>query len=241
MGGRDVATKRERREQARRERAALQRKIARRRRSRRWGAITTAVLVVALVGSIVLTHRSASPAQASSSGALPGLQTGSAPWVPEYVYLRQRLQALGLPAQSSMSAVVHNHDLLQIYVNGSPVQVPALIGIDQTAGYLTSLHTHDASGIIHVESPEARSFTLGQFFDVWGVRLTSTCIGGYCDSGSSTLRAFVNGSPFTGDPSTIPLTSHEDIVLAYGTGAQLPKPIPNRYSTSISSTCAPSC
>jgi hypothetical protein len=46
--------------------------------------------------------------------------------------------------------------------------VPANIGIDEQAGYLTSLHTHDATGIIHVESPTRRSFNLGDFFDVWG-------------------------------------------------------------------------
>jgi hypothetical protein len=66
-------------------------------------------------------------------------------------------------------------------------------------------------------------------------------MGGYCDNGSQTLEAFVNGKPFNGDPRTIPLTQHEDIVLAFGTPSELPNPIPSSYSPSISTSCAPSC
>jgi len=140
-----------------------------------------------------------------------------------------------------MSANLHHHDLLQIFIHGQPVTVPANIGIDQAAGYLTSLHTHDDSGIIHVESPEPRDFTLGEFFDVWGVRLTSDCIGGDCNDGTNQLRAYVNGAEFTGDPRTLPLRQHDDIVLTYGTDAELPNPIPATYPNDLSPTCAPSC
>jgi len=226
-------TKRERRDLAR-EREVLRRRAAKARRTRRKVAIgVVGVVVVAIAGWFAITALGPNP--------LPGLQTGPAPWPPEYAHLQDRLQADGLPAGASMSALLHHHDLLQIFVDGSAVTVPAQIGIDQQAGYLTSLHTHDASGIIHVESPTQRSFSLGLFFDVWGVRLTSTCLGGYCDEGAKTLRAFVDGKPFAGDPRTIPLRQHEDIVLAYGTAAQLPDPIPSTYSDSISTTCAPSC
>ncbi|HEY7280938.1 MAG TPA: hypothetical protein VID47_05010 [Actinomycetota bacterium] len=196
-----------------------------------------AVVAVAVVAGVVAIVASSG----GSSTALPGLQTGPAPWPPEYADLRERLEALGLPAQAQMAATLHHHDLLQIFVEGRPVVVPANIGIDQEAGYLTSLHTHDASGIMHVESPTVRRFTLGQFFGVWGVRLTSTCIGGYCASGGRQLRAFVNGKPFSGAPGTIPLRQHDDIVLAYGNDAELPHPIPSSYSNSISPTCAPDC
>jgi hypothetical protein len=208
--------------------------VAKARRTRRKVVlVVAAVAVVAIAGAVAFSAFGPHP--------LPGLQTGPAPWPPEYAHLPDRLQADGLPAGPSMSASLHHHDLLQIYVDGRPVTVPAQIGIDQQAGYLTSLHTHDASGIIHVESPTQRAFALGDFFDVWGVRLTSTCLGGYCDDGAKTLRAFVDGKPFPGDPRTIPLRQHEDIVLAYGAPAQLPDPIPSTYSSSFSTTCAPSC
>ena len=234
-----MSTKRERREGARQERAAIQRRIHRRRRNRTLIFAGLAFVLAAVIGVFAIAS-SPSP-QAPSGGDLAGLQTGPPPWPPEYKFLQQRLQALGLPAERSMAANLHHHDLLQIFIHGQPVTVPANIGIDQTAGYLTSLHTHDASGIIHIESPEPRDFTLGEFFDVWGVRLTSDCIGGDCNAGDNQLRAYVNGTPYTGDPRTIPLGQHDDIVLTYGTEAELPNPIPATYPNDLSPYCAPSC
>jgi hypothetical protein len=232
-------TKQQRREQARIEREALLRKAARRSQLRRIGIVALVFVVVTGITALVLTHHKST--SAATSGTLEGIQTTPAPWAPEYAHLQERLRVMGLPASSSMAANLHHHDLLQIYVNGEPVTVPSQVGIDDQAGYLTSLHTHDATGIIHVESPDERSFTLGEFFDVWGVRLSATCIGSYCPDGSATLKAFVNGAPYTGDPRTIPLTQHEDIVLAYGTPAQLPDPIPSTYAGTISTSCAPDC
>jgi len=76
---------------------------------------------------------------------------------------------------------------------------------------------------------------------VWGVKFTANCIGGYCAKGASQIRVYVNGKQVTGDPRSIVLTQHEDIVVTYGTTAQLPSPIPKTYSTNISSSCAGSC
>jgi hypothetical protein len=233
-----VSTKRERREEARQERAVIQRRMQR-RRNRTLLFAGLAFVLAAVIGVLALAG-SSSP-EATTGSDLPGLQTDAPPWPPEYANLPARLQALGLPAAPSMSANLHHHDLLQIFVHGQPVTVPANIGIDQTAGYLTSLHTHDTSGIMHVESPEPRDFTLGEFFDVWGVRLTSDCIGGDCNTGDNQLRAYVDGTPYAGDPRTIPLGQHDDIVLTYGTEAEQPNPIPATYSKSISPTCAPDC
>jgi hypothetical protein len=209
-----------------------------------------ALLVIAVIVAIVLIYDGETSTPSVLDVSLSGLQTGSDPWPPEYVHMLQRIQAIGLPAQPSMATLLHHHDLLEIFVNGRAIDVPASIGIYEPAaghgrpretGYLTSLHTHDATGIIHVESPAERSFDLGEFFDVWGLRLTSTCIGGYCNDSSQTLTAYLNGTLYTGDPRTIPLTQHEDIVLAFGTPSELPDPVPSSYSPSISPTCAPSC
>jgi hypothetical protein len=55
-------------------------------------------------------------------------------------------------------------------VNGSPMTVPAFIGIDQEANRIAALHTHDATGLIHVESPEKNAkYSLEQFLTVWGM------------------------------------------------------------------------
>jgi hypothetical protein len=235
-------TKKERREAARRERERILKQQSRRRQVQRLIAIGLAAVVAIVVITLLVVKPGSSSDTPKASPSLPGIQTGPPPWQPEYAHLRQRLQKLGLPAVPGRNSLaLHNHDLLQIFDHGKPVQVPANIGIDEQAGYLTSLHTHDATGIIHVESPTQRSFDLGDLFDVWGVRLTPTCIGGLCDSGENQLRAYVDGKPWSGDPRAIPLKQHEDVVLTYGTATEQPSPIPSNYSPKISQTCAPEC
>src|SRR4051812_48808849 len=106
--------------------------------------------VVLLVASALAACSSSSPSgprspATSAPAGLPGLQTDTLAagrtWPPEYEHLRERLSKLGLPAVPSLTAAVHNHDLLEIYIHGERVVVPAEIGIDVDAGYLTSLHT----------------------------------------------------------------------------------------------------
>ena len=80
---------------------------------------------------------------------------------------------MGLPALTAEGEALHTHQHIDIYVDGQPVVVPAYIGINATEGFLSPIHTHDSTGIIHVESPTVRDFTLGEFFDVWGVRFDS--------------------------------------------------------------------
>jgi hypothetical protein len=79
---------------------------------------------------------------------------------------------------------VHLHQHLDLYVDGRQVPVPAGIGIDPAVRF-APLHTHDTSGVIHLESPTVRTYTLGQFFAVWGVRFTRSCLGGYCAAGTA--------------------------------------------------------
>jgi hypothetical protein len=140
------------------------------------------------------------------------------------------LAAIGLPALSAEGEVVHTHEHLDLFINGQPISVPPFIGINATEGFLSPLHTHDPSGIIHIESPVARDFTLGEFFDVWGVRLDGHCIGGECDGNGRTLTMYVNGQPVSGDPRAAKLREHDEIVLALGTPAQLPVQIPSTFA-----------
>jgi hypothetical protein len=202
------------------------------------------LVVVVVAGSALLLTRARSPesgpqyvslAKTVDPASLPGILTGPPPWQANTDALRPRLQAIGLPALSSQGTALHIHQHLDLYVAGKRVTIPADIGIVQTAsGVLFSpIHTHDTSGIIHVESPTVRPFTLGEFFDVWGVRFTPDCIGGYCNNPNAVLRTYVNGHLVTGDPAAIRLTSHGEIVLTYGTHAQLPLPIPSAYTFPI--------
>jgi hypothetical protein len=217
-------------QQARRRReAARARQAAGRRRERRirlgMAALLAAVLVAGIGGLAVTVagrHRQA----AASPGSLAGLQTGPAPWGANTADLAQRLQATGVaPLNPVEGTAVHIHQHLDLYVDGHKVLMPAGIGIDPAVGY-APLHTHDPSGILHVESPTVRTYTLGQFFAVWGVRFTPSCLGGYCTGGGRQLRVYVNGQLVRGDPTAVTLAAHQELVVAFGTAAQLPSPVP---------------
>ena len=212
--------------------------MARRKRAQRLAKILVPVVVFAGALGFVLLHRTGSPrtgpvyatvGPSIDPTALPGIQTGPAPWPPEEAQLRARLSAIGLPALSAEAFVIHTHQHLDLFIEGRKVTVPALIGISEREGFLAPVHTHDATGIIHVESPTVRPYTLGEFFDVWGVRFTQSCLGGYCNAGGKTLRVYANGRPVTGDLRQLELTAHEEIVVTFGTEAQLPRPVPSSY------------
>jgi hypothetical protein len=177
------------------------------------------------------TSTAAAPAATTSSApaALPGAQTGPAPWNAGGAELGPRLDALGLPALPAEGTVLHIHQHLDMFVNGKRVTVPAGIGIDPNQEFISPLHTHDPSGVLHVESPTQKTFTLGQFFGVWGVPLDSTRLGGLKAGAGKELRAWVNGKPASGDPGAIELASHQELVVAYGTPAQMPKSVPSTY------------
>jgi len=161
--------------------------------------------------------------------SLPGAQRSGPPWNSGAAKLQQRLKAIGLAPLPVEGNVVHIHQHLDIYVNGRHVTVPALIGIDP-GHFFSPLHTHDTSGILHVESPTESAFSLGQFFAVWGVPLSARRIGTLATAGRAQLRSWVNGRPLGADPTRIVLAPHQEIVIAYGTAAQMPKKVPSSYT-----------
>lgn len=131
----------------------------------------------------------------------------------------------GIQCESGMDVVFHIHAHLTIFVNGSPRRVPAGIGIpgaetDNTAlgasvtggSCLYWIHTHAADGIIHVESPAPRTYTLGDLFDIWGQPLGRTQAG----PERGPVTAFYNGKRFEGDPRNVPLDAHAQIQLDVG-------------------------
>ncbi len=131
----------------------------------------------------------------------------------------------GIKCESHEQAIFHIHAHLAILVSGQVRQVPAGIGIQdpqsqQTAGgpFVVSgscfywLHSHTQDGVIHIEAPEQRTFTLGNYFDVWGQPLSDSFVAG--DRGQVT--AYLNGQRFTGDPRSIPLGAHSVIQLDVG-------------------------
>ena len=139
-----------------------------------------------------------------------------------------RAQAAGLVPETAERLQYHVHSHLDWFVDGKPIVVPAGIGIDitnpgvhsgdvgdGTIGYgnitgcdqpcISPLHTHDQTGTLHTESATKKNNTFGQFLTEWGVTLP---VG---------AKVYVNGAPFTGDPTTIPLSNNKEIAVVVGT------------------------
>jgi hypothetical protein len=115
---------------------------------------------------------------------------------------------------SGEQLATHYHAHLTILAAGTPVTVPANIGITSTCFYW--LHTHDDSGVIHIEAPadqKNRTFTLADFFQVWGQPLSSHQVATITLASDQKLIAYVDGKVYDGDPNSIPLKSHTQVVL----------------------------
>jgi hypothetical protein len=108
----------------------------------------------------------------------------------------------------------HEHAHLTILIRGQIKTVPAFIGI--TAGQICWLHTHDTSGLIHIEAGDSRILTLGDFFAVWRQSLSQTVVAGESARAGETIQATVDQQPYTGAPDSIVLRNHEDIVIQLG-------------------------
>lgn len=72
----------------------------------------------------------------------------------------------GITCDKTEHLIYHNHTKLVIQNQNQTVTIPPSIGIIPNE-CIFWLHTHDDSGIIHVESPSETSFSLGQFLQVW--------------------------------------------------------------------------
>jgi hypothetical protein len=168
-----------------------------------------------------VTPAAAAAAAASGAAGLP-------PW-PNAADPSAAILAAGLHTAGSEGTAEHYHAHLDVIVDGLPVTVTSQIGIDNTARQISPLHTHDATGLIHIESPTiGQPYYLGQLFREWNVALTANQLGGLHTDASDTLTAYVDGKPFAGDPASIRLISHQEITLVYGTAAQHPT-IPASY------------
>ena len=126
----------------------------------------------------------------------------------------------GIQCAGMEYATLHVHPHLAIFYKGTQVAVPRLIGGTPTAsgGCLYWLHTHDQTGIIHIEAPElappgSSGYTLGMLFDIWGQPLDRTTVATL----KGPVTAFVNGEKYDGELREIALKAHNQITLEVGT------------------------
>jgi hypothetical protein len=140
----------------------------------------------------------------------------------------------GIGCSASEQTLFHVHAHLTIFVNGQQRQVPAAIGIPNPVAARTGagtfagsgscfywLHTHAADGIIHIESPVQRAFTLGDFFAEWGQPLGPDQAG----PARGKVTVLVNGQVFKGNPRHVALASHENLQVEVGTPLVAPETI----------------
>lgn len=119
----------------------------------------------------------------------------------------------------------HIHAHLQVYVAGRPRPLPGAIGLIGPVAQQTPygafygatqcyywLHTHASDGVIHIESPTHRIYTLGNFFDEWRQPLSPDRVA----SANGTVTAFINGKRWTRSPRALPLEPHAVIQLDVG-------------------------
>ena len=137
----------------------------------------------------------------------------------------------GIGCESHEHLLFHVHVHLTVLVNGERRQVPAGVGIPEaketqspTGPYINTgkcfywLHTHAPDGVIHIESPVKRGFTLGDFFEEWGQPLSTDQAG----PAKGHVTAFYNGKVYQGNPRGIPLIGQDQIELEVGTPLAAP-------------------
>jgi hypothetical protein len=140
----------------------------------------------------------------------------------------------GISCQTNEQTIFHIHAHLTVFVNGVARQIPAGIGIPGAKAQNTAqgqfiasgdcfywLHTHAADGIIHIESPIHRIYTLGDFFDEWGQPLGPTQVGPV----HGHVTVIYNGQAYHGNPRDIPLNAHAQIQLEVGSPLVTPTSI----------------
>lgn len=119
---------------------------------------------------------------------------------------------VALRCTTDMATQFHIHPVLKIIINGQEQEIPANIGIEVTC--MKALHTHDTTGIIHVEAPVKRDFTLADFFAIWGKSFTKDQILDSKVDDNHSIKETVNGQEVQDYENTV-LRDKDKIVISY--------------------------
>jgi hypothetical protein len=126
-----------------------------------------------------------------------------------------------------MDETYHVHTHLAVILNGERLAIPWRIGIVvESPGNQCyyAIHTHDASGKVHVEGPAPGTFTLGDFFAIWGQPLARDNVAGL--TGMPVVVYIVDdgvATKYEDDIAAIELTSQRQITIQVGTDiAEIP-------------------
>ncbi|MDQ2886286.1 MAG: hypothetical protein M3Y39_09390 [Chloroflexota bacterium] len=217
-----AGTKQDRRRERREEQ--LRQAAAQRRATRlRW--IVVGVIIVAAVLTVAsflyFTHGSSTATTATQAAP-----TATSASTPVNTAAQQSLSPAvdNVQCNSSEQLTYHVHAHLSLYINGKAVPVSQYVGITNACFYW--LHTHDTSGVIHIEAPQQTTFTLGNFLHLWKQQFSQLQYPTQLDNASG-WQAYVDGKPYSGDFNAIPLNPHALITLAYHSPGVKPDTIYN--------------
>jgi hypothetical protein len=133
----------------------------------------------------------------------------------------------GIECEKREHSDFHIHSHLDIFSNGEKFTIPSDIGIIPNT-CLYWMHTHEDSGVIHIESPDNRTFILGKFFYIWGEKLSNNQIFDNMVEDNKTLSVYINGKKVSDgtEYGQVPLGKHDEIAMVYG---KPPESVPSRY------------
>lgn len=214
-----MASRKEEKERLRRERQTREQaeRESARRRQRVYGLGAAAVLIIAATLSVALVVAGGGAGGGSRSAGASSLASTNLDGLAE-----RREVANVTTMMDTMESTAHAHPEVRIYVEGKRIEAPPPnVGIDPNAPPMdmASLHTHDASGTIHMEGME--NAKLSQLFAVWGVRFSRSRLGPYRATKTKRIRMWVDARPSRafGD---LELRDKQQTVISYGTRAQEP-------------------
>ncbi|GAC1581206.1 MAG: hypothetical protein NVS3B7_16180 [Candidatus Elarobacter sp.] len=130
----------------------------------------------------------------------------------------------GIRCEAMEGSVMHIHQHLTLRDHGRATTIPNDIGRPLMAQCLYWIHTHTPDGLVHIESPGFRTFTLGDLFDVWGQPLSRTGVAGAKPKKGERVVVWVDGTQYNGDPRKIELTAHLDVTIEVGPPYAKPAP-----------------
>ncbi len=220
----------QRKRQQRRQRERQTRKVSQRQQKRSmsgWLAIGAAVVLVVVAALIFALSGKPSGSNAAAGAA------ATATVVANQVSVAPAVD--GIKCQRMEALAYHIHQYLELYDHGRRVQVPSSIGMpggEAQARCFYWIHVHAMyPDIIHVESPIHKTFTLGNFFDIWkATQADANPPGdGYVKSLQSAaakgdVTVYVDGKLWTSGYRTVPLREHEVIAVEIGGPVVPPKP-----------------
>jgi hypothetical protein len=196
--------------------------------------LVVALLAIAIAAGVLLFSPRGSPPQPAASAAATAPTSPSSNLAPAATVSPRRSTGVAAPlpvvndisCDALESTIFHIHVHLAIFVDGQEKVIPFGVGIGQPwevsdsdrGPFVTDgscfywIHTHTEDGVLHVESPIRRTFTLGDFFDIWQQPLSATQMGPV----QGPIIAYVNGTRVDTDPADIRLLPHGRIQLDSG-------------------------